>query len=151
MIFSGIVAITLSPIMSAYMAPMGGTRGPLTPASSAICSTASPTSIACCLTGVLRLRAQVLAFGAFICVLAVPLYMFSGKELAPVEDQGFVFLLVNSAPDASLAYTASHMDKVYKTGTELPEFEDMFDIVFASNGFGGYLLKNWHDRDAQRP
>ena len=30
---------------------------------------------------------------------------FSRKELAPVEDQGFIFLIVNSAPDASLAGT----------------------------------------------
>ena len=59
---------------------------------------------------------QVLAFGAFVCLLAVPLYMFSGKELAPVEDEGFIFLIVNSAPDASLAYTSGHMDKVYKIG-----------------------------------
>ena len=79
----------------------------------------------------LRFRAQILAFGAFICLLAVPLYMFSGKELAPVEDEGFVFLIVNSAPDASLAYTAGHMDKVLKVGRALPEFEAMVAEVRA--------------------
>src|SRR5262249_31921796 len=89
----------------------------------------------------------ILAFGAFICLLAAPLYMFSGKELAPVEDEGFIFLIVNSAPDASLAYTSQHMDKVYATGTALPEFQAMFEIVFPSNGCGGYLFKNWHDRE----
>ena len=94
----------------------------------------------------LRFRAQVLVFGAFICLLAAPLYMFSGRELAPVEDEGFVLLLVNSAPDASLAYTAGHMDKVYQTGLALPEYQAMFEIVFPSTGFGGYLLKDWHER-----
>jgi multidrug efflux pump len=38
------------------------------------------------------------------------------------------------------------MDKVLKVGKALPEFEAMFEIVFPSNGFGGYLFKNWHDR-----
>jgi multidrug efflux pump len=28
----------------------------------------------------------------------------------------------------------------------VPEFEAMFEIVFPSNGFGGYLFKNWRDR-----
>ena len=99
------------------------------------------------LDGVLNFRAQVLVFGAFICLLAAPLYMFSGKELAPVEDEGFILLIVNSAPDASLDYTSSHMDKVYDVGKTLPEFEAMFEIVFPSNGFGGFLFKNWHDRE----
>jgi multidrug efflux pump len=38
------------------------------------------------------------------------------------------------------------MDKVQNIGKALPEYEAMFEIVMPSNGFGGYLLKNWHDR-----
>jgi multidrug efflux pump len=144
-LFSGMVAITLSPIMSAYMAPMGGREGRYTRFVGRLFDRVA-NFYRLLLTAVLGLRPQVLAAGVFICLLAFPFYMFSGKELAPVEDEGFVFLIVNSAPDASLAYTAGHMDKVYQTATELPEFEDMFDIVFASNGFGGILLSNWHDR-----
>ncbi|MBX9683387.1 MAG: efflux RND transporter permease subunit, partial [Hyphomicrobium sp.] len=144
-IVSGFVAVTLSPIMSAYTVPEGGHEsryarfvGKALDRLSAIYGRL--------LDGVLHYRAQILGFGAFVCVLAVPLYMFSGKELAPVEDEGFILLIVNSAPDASLAYTTSHMDKVYKVGTSLPEFDAMFEIVFPSTGFGGFLFKNWHDR-----
>jgi multidrug efflux pump len=145
-IVSGVVATTLSPIMSAYMAPEGGHEGRYTRLVGRAFD-AVRDGYGALLNGVLRMRAPVLAFGAFICMLAAPLYMFSGKELAPVEDEGFIFLIVNSAPDASLAYTSRHMDKVYATGTALPEFEAMFEIVFPSNGFGGYLFKNWHDRE----
>ena len=145
-IMSGVVAVTLSPIMSAYMAPESGREGRFTRLVSHVFDRLRD-GYGVLLDSVLRFRAQVLAFGAFVCVLAVPLYMFSGKELAPVEDEGIVFLLVTSAPDATLAYTAGHMDKVYETGTALPEFEAMFEVVFPSNGFGGYLLKNWHDRE----
>ena len=145
-IMSGIVAVTLSPIMSAYMAPESGREGRFT-RMVGYAFDRLRDGYGVVLDGVLRFRVQILAFGAFICVLAMPLYMFSGKELAPVEDQGIVFLLVTSAPDATLDYTAHHMDEVYKTGAALPEFQKMFEVVFPSNGFGGYLLKDWHDRE----
>jgi multidrug efflux pump len=144
-IFSGIVAVTLSPIMSAYMAPMGGREGRYTRFVGRLFDRLAETYRRL-LDVMLRFRPQVLAVGAAIALLAPPLYMFSGKELAPIEDEGFVLLLVNSAPDASLAYTAGHTDKIYKTGQALPEFEAMFEIIFPSSGFGGYLLKNWHER-----
>jgi multidrug efflux pump len=38
------------------------------------------------------------------------------------------------------------MNKVYDVGKALPEFAAMFEIVFPSTGFGGYLFKNWHER-----
>jgi multidrug efflux pump len=145
-VVSGFVAITLSPIMSAYTAPVGGKENAY---ARFVNRQLDRLSVAYgrALGGLLRFRTQVLAFGAFICVLAVPLYMFSAQELAPVEDEGFIFMIVNSAPDSSLAYTAGHMDKVYEVGKNLPEFEAMFEIVFPSNGFGGFLFKNWHDRE----
>jgi multidrug efflux pump len=144
-IFSGVVAVTLSPIMSAYMAPMGGREGRYTRFVGRLFDRVAH-GYRVLLDIVLQLRAQVLAVGAFICVLAVPLYMFSGQELAPIEDEGIVIMLVNSAPDASLAYTAGHMDKVYEAGAALPEVQAMFEIVFPASGFGGYLLDDWHDR-----
>ncbi len=144
-IVSGVVALTLSPIMSAYTAPEGGHESRYARFVGAALDRVS-AGYGRMLDQVLKFRGQILTFGAFICLLSVPLYMFSAKELAPVEDEGFVLLIVNSAPDASLAYTTSHMDQVFKVGQSLPEFESMFEIMFPSTGFGGYLLKNWHDR-----
>ena len=144
-IVSGFVAVTLSPIMSAYTAPERGREGRYARFVGHVLDGVA-SGYGRVLEITLRFSRQIIAFGVFLCLLAVPLYMFSGKELAPVEDEGFVFLIVNSAPDASLGYTAGHMDKVLKVGKALPEFEAMFEIVFPSNGFGGYLFKNWHDR-----
>jgi len=144
-IVSGIVAITLSPIMSAYTVAEGGHEGRYTRFINRQMERLAD-GYGRLLDFILPMKAQVLTFAAFIGVLAFPLYMFSGKELAPVEDEGFVLLIVNSSPDASLAYTSGHMDKVYVVGKGLPEFDAMFEIVFPSNGFGGYLFKNWHDR-----
>jgi multidrug efflux pump len=145
-IVSGIVAITLSPIMSAYTVAEGGHEGRYTRFINRHMEGLA-TGYGRLLDFILPLRKQILTFAVFIGILAIPLYMFSGKELAPVEDEGFMLLIVNSAPDASLAYTSGHMDKVYDVGKALPEFDAMFEIVFPSNGFGGYLFKNWHDRE----
>jgi len=144
-IMSGIVAVTLSPIMSAYAAPEGGHESRYARFIGRQMDRLA-ASYGRLLDVMLPLKAQIVAFAVFVGLLAVPLYMFSGNELAPVEDEGFVLLIVNSAPDASLAYTAGHMDKVFEVGKALPEFEAMFEIVFPSSGFGGYLFKNWHDR-----
>jgi len=145
-IVSGMVAITLSPIMSAYMAPEGGREGRYTRLVGHGFDRLAET-YGRVLHGILLRRAQIIVLGAFVCLLAVPLYMFSGKELAPTEDEGIIVLVVNSAPDASLGYTAGHMEKVYAAGAALPEFQAMFEIIFPSNGFGGFLLKDWHDRE----
>lgn len=144
-IVSGFVAVTLSPIMSAYSVAEGGHESRYARFIGRALDRVS-AGYGRLLDVILNMKAQVLAFAAFICLLAVPLYMYSGKELAPIEDEGFVLLIVNSAPDASLAYTSGNMDKVYEIGKFLPEFEAMFEIVFPSDGFGGYLFKNWHDR-----
>jgi multidrug efflux pump len=144
-IVSGFVAVTLSPIMSAYTAPEGGKENFYTRfIGHALDKLAA--GYGRMLDGILTYRAPVLVFGAFISLLAAPLYMFSGKELAPVEDEGYILLIINSAPDASLAYTTSHTGKILDLGKTLPEFEAMFELVSPSTGFGGYLFKNWHDR-----
>lgn len=144
-IVSGFVAVTLSPIMSAYSVAEGGHESRYARFIGRALDRVS-AGYGRVLDVILNMKVQVLAFAAFICLLAVPLYMYSGKELAPIEDEGFVLLIVNSAPDASLAYTSGNMDKVLEIGKSLPEFESMFEIVFPSSGFGGYLFKNWHDR-----
>ncbi|MBC8049869.1 MAG: efflux RND transporter permease subunit, partial [Chitinophagales bacterium] len=145
-IMSGVVAITLSPIMSAYTASEGAQENRYARFVGNVLDRLADI-YGHTLDAILRVKTQVLVFAAFICALAVPLYMHSSQELAPVEDEGFIFLMVGSAPDASLDYTSGHMDKVYAAGKALPEFDSMFELVFPSNGFGGYLFKNWHERE----
>jgi multidrug efflux pump len=100
-IVSGIVAVTLSPIMSAYTAPAGGNESRYARFIGRQMDRLA-AGYGRLLDAILPLKGPVLAFAAFIGLIAVPLYMFSGKELAPVEDEGFILLIINSAPDASL-------------------------------------------------
>ena len=117
-IVSGFVAVTLSPIMSAYTAPSGGEESAYARFVGRVLRQACRAATAASSTSCCICAARSSAFGVFVCVLAVPLYMFSGQELAPVEDEGFIFMIINSAPDASLAYTSGNMDKVLQSRTE---------------------------------
>ncbi|HYE49673.1 MAG TPA: efflux RND transporter permease subunit [Azospirillaceae bacterium] len=145
-IMSGIVAVTLSPIMSARVAPEGGREGRFTRAVGHGFDRVQAV-YARMLDGVLARRAQVLAVGVFMFVLAVPLYLFSPKELAPVEDQGAVNVFVSSAPDATLRYTSQHMLEVAEKAKAFPEANFMWQVVFPTNAFGGIQLDPWDQRE----
>jgi len=78
------------------------------------------------------------------------MYATAQKELAPEEDQGILFNLVKTPPAANLDYleqVTAHLNDVFKT---VPEKEH----VFAINGMGGnvhqafsgILFKPWEER-----
>jgi multidrug efflux pump len=144
-IMSGVVAITLSPIMSSRVLAAGGSEGRMAIFVNTLFERVRH-GYERLLDRLLSARLPVIAFGVFITLMVVPLYLFSGKELAPVEDEGFIFIVGTAAPDASLEYTSEKMLEPLHIGEKLPEFGRMFQIVMPSSAFGGYLLKPWHER-----
>src|SRR6202035_2411155 len=84
-IVSGVVALTLSPMMSAKPLRAGDTErgfaGWVNRRFDGVRST-----YARLLTGTLNYRPVVFALWAIVALLIVPFYMFSQKELAPRED-----------------------------------------------------------------
>jgi multidrug efflux pump len=145
-VMSGVVAVTLSPIMSARVAPEGGREGLFTRLVNRVFD-AVQALYAGLLTRILTLRAPVLALGLFLIALIPPLFMFSARELAPVEDQGSVFLIVTSAPEATLDYTAGHMLTIAEKAAGLPEHDYTWQVAFAQNGFGGLEMVNYAKRE----
>jgi multidrug efflux pump len=144
-IMSGVVAVTLSPIMSARILPAGGRESKMANFVNHLFERVRHRYERI-LDKILGARLPVIAFGVFITIMIAPLYLFSGKELAPVEDEGFIFIIGNAPPDASLDYTSEKMLEPLKIGEKLPEFGSMFQLITPSSAFGGYLLKPWHDR-----
>jgi multidrug efflux pump len=47
----------------------------------------------------------VLALWVLVVLLTVPFYLFSQKELAPIEDQGVVFGIVQASANSTLDQT----------------------------------------------
>jgi multidrug efflux pump len=98
------------------------------------------------LEGTLRMRGMVYAVWITLTVLLVPMYMFAPKELAPNEDQGVVFGAVEVPPNATLERVTPYTAQIYQAFASVPEFDHSFQVTFPSMGFGGALMKPWDER-----
>ncbi|MDJ0655190.1 MAG: efflux RND transporter permease subunit [Xanthomonadales bacterium] len=143
---SGVVAITLSPIMSASLVPPGGSEGTFTRRVNAAFQRLQDAYTRA-LDATLDARGPIIALAVFFTLLVIPFYLFSQKELAPTEDQSSIEVVIESAPEASLPYTLSYTRDAVKTLGELPGAEDMWHIMNPEGGFGGQILTDPGERD----
>jgi multidrug efflux pump len=88
----------------------------------------------------------VLAVWAIVAVLIVPFYMFSQRELAPAEDQGVVFSIVQAAPNSTIEQTKLFADQINGVYRSFPEAAGTFELTSATGGFGGMVTKPWSER-----
>jgi multidrug efflux pump len=98
------------------------------------------------LSGTLSYRPIVLTLWAIVAVLMIPFYMFSQRELAPAEDQGVVFGVIQSSANSTLDQTNLFTDQVYNVYHSFPESASIFQITNPSGGFGGMVTKPWSQR-----
>ncbi|MFK7954686.1 MAG: efflux RND transporter permease subunit [Lysobacterales bacterium] len=136
---SGVVAITLSPIMSAALAPEGGKEGAFTQHINHLFERVQRIYLRC-LDRCLDARAQVLVLALGLSLLVVPFYLLSQQELAPTEDESTVDVVIESAPEASLEYTQTHTRDAVSIMREIPGAQDMWQIIQTAGGFGGQQL-----------
>ena len=135
-LISGFVAMTLSPILSAWVCPSKGDESAAThwvnqrfDATAAAYARVVDFSI--------QWRYQLITAGIFFSLLSAPLYIYSLKELSPVEDQSSLGLVVEAAPDASLEETLDGFYQVVSTLEDKPEPSYMWQVVTPTGGFGG--------------
>jgi multidrug efflux pump len=142
---SGVVALTLSPMMSSRLLRSGdaerGFAGWINRRFDAVRRGYTRT-----LAKTLMYRPVVFVLWAIVAVLMVPFYMFSQKELAPKEDQSVVFGIVQAAPNATLDQTKLFSAKVHDVYRSFPETESIFQITSPAGGFGGLVTKPWNKR-----
>jgi multidrug efflux pump len=144
-IVSGVVALTLSPMMGSRLLRSGDTeRGFAGWINRRFDGVRRGYTRA--LSWTLRDRSVVLAFWAIVVVLMVPFYMFSQKELAPAEDQGVVFGIVQAAANSTLDQTKLFAAEVHDVYRSFPESDSIFQITSPTGGFGGMVLKPWSQR-----
>jgi len=144
-IVSGVVALTLSPMMGSKLLREGGSErgfaGWINRRFDRV--RAGYTRV---LAGTLRYRPVVLVLWAIVAVLTVPFYMFSQRELAPPEDQGVVFGVIQAAANSTVDQTNLFTKQVYDVYHAFPEAASIFQITFPTGGFGGMVTKPWSER-----
>jgi multidrug efflux pump len=142
---SGVVALTLSPMMGSRLLRPGeserGFAGWVGRRFEAL-----RQAYGRALSWTLADRPTVLAVWVAVVLLAAPLYLFSMKELAPMEDQGVVFGIVQASANSTLDQTRLFADQVNAVYQSVPETASTFQITGPTGGFGGMVLVPWSER-----
>jgi multidrug efflux pump len=135
-LISGFLALTLSPVMSSWVAPERGREAKMTQRVNALFE-ATRSVYSRLLNVVLVSNGKVVFVALFATLLAIPFFLFSQKELAPTEDQGSINVAFTAPPEASIGYTERYMFAVVDAMLELPGSDEMWQMVNPSGGFGG--------------
>jgi multidrug efflux pump len=144
-IISGVVALTLSPAMSAaLLRPEQEERGLAGRINRAF--DRLKASYGRRLESALQARGPI--YAAWIAVSLLTLAMFTQlpRELAPTEDQGIIFGVVNASANSTLDQLMPSTQEVNRTLMSAPEAEFTFQVTFPSGGFWGLVLKPWNER-----
>jgi multidrug efflux pump len=145
-VVSGIVALTLSPVMSSRFVHEHGHETKLTKLVNRAFGSVSRTYEKL-LDRALGMRWGIVAVAVLVTLAAWPLYMHSRQELAPVEDQSHITMFFEASPDSSLAATDRHSQEVVDALTALPEADFVWSLTANWGGFGGLLAKDWKERE----
>jgi multidrug efflux pump len=144
-IVSGVVALTLSPMMGSKLLRAGDTeRGFAGWINRRFDRIREGYKRA--LSGTLQYRPAVYVVWAVVVALIPAFYMFSQHELAPNEDQSVVFGIIQAAPNSTLDQTKLYSTQVENVYRSFPEYKNTFQLVFPTGGFGGMVTKPWSER-----
>lgn len=145
-LISGVVALTLSPMMASRMLRQDeserGLAGYITRGFERVKSVYGRF-----LDLVLRNRPYVYVIWVVLSLLAVVMYQQSPQELAPSEDQGIIFGILDTPANSTIDQTVHSSEQVFDAFESTPEFAHSFQITFATGGFGGMMIKPWSQRD----
>ena len=148
-VISGIVALTITPMMSARLLKKGGhSRFQIWVDNTFDRVSNGYESL---VSGSLKYRPVTLLIVLVLVGLTGFMFLNTSSELAPEEDEGALFSLVTAPPYATTAYTRTYVDQMRDLTEDLPELDANFSIV----GFGGatnsgialWAFKDWSQRE----
>ena len=144
-IVSGVVALTLSPMMGSKLLRTGDSeRGFAGWVNRRFDSVRRGYTRV--LSGTLQYRPVVLVLWVIVAALTIPFFMFSQRELAPAEDQGVVFSVILGSANSTIDQTTMFTKQVLDVYRSFPEADSIFQITSPTSGFGGMVTKPWSER-----
>jgi len=142
---SGVVALTLSPVMSGYLLHRGdeekGLAGLINRTFERFKAAYGRT-----LEKTFSARGAIYLAWFAIAAAAVGMFMMAPKELAPTEDQGFFFGVVNTPANSTLDQVIQSTHAINEDLRSFPETDFTFQITYPTGGFYGAVLKPWEER-----
>jgi hydrophobe/amphiphile efflux-1 (HAE1) family protein len=95
----------------------------------------------------LRNRGAVLLFSFTILASLPVLFQLAQRELAPEEDSGGIFVLSSAPAYANIDYLNTYLADMVDTWKQVPEVSHAFQLSDTSFLFGGINLVPWNERD----
>jgi len=147
-VISGVVALTLSPMMCAFLLRHEENPSGLAHRLDRVFE-GLKRRYQSMLHGTLNTRPVVLVFAVIVLCLIPVFLKFTKSELAPDEDQGIIFMMASAPQPTNLDYLSTYTDEFITIFKEFPEYYSSFQINGYSGvqaGIGGFLLKPWNER-----
>jgi multidrug efflux pump len=145
-IISGVVALTLSPMMSAKLLKPGlaerGFSGKINRDFKRF--TAFYGRL---VDMTLDSRPAVYLVWAMVSLAAIPMYIMSPQELAPTEDEGVIFGIIDASADATIDQTSRFTAAVNEAFLSVPETRYTFQLTRPTFGFAGMVVTPWSERE----
>ena len=144
---SGIVALTLSPVMSSVLLSHDredhGLAGRINRGFDRLKGFYGRV-----LDWTLARRPLVYTVWIGLSLLTIPMFQMAwrAKEPAPTEDQGVIFGQVETPADATIDQTSFYADVAGGEFAKVPEQIQSFQITMPDTGFGGMVVKPWGER-----
>lgn len=147
-IISGLVALTLSPMMCSHFLTPEELHRPLARyIDEKFLQIQNRYHLF--LEVVLNRKSWMIFFAAIVLMSSIFLFLTSQQELAPSEDQGVVWIMGQGPEAGNINYTEAFTSQLNAIYHQYPALQDYFII----NGWGtenavgsGFLLKPWGDR-----
>jgi len=142
-LISGVVALTLSPMISSKVLKAKGSAGRF------------ETAVEHTFTGLARRYQNLLhaslnylpvtvVFAVVVLLSIYFMFITSQKELAPTEDQSILFFQASAPQTATIDYDLSYVKQIEDAFESIPEFKESFFLIGAggspSNSFGGFKM-----------
>ena len=143
---SGIVALTLSPMMSASLLREGDHERGFAARVNRVFDRVK-RGYTRGLDATLAARPAVYVVWIGISLLCIPMFQMSAKELAPTEDQGIIFGIIDASGNSTIEAASQWSAEADAVFRGIDETDFTFQLTFPSGGFGGMALKDWGDRD----
>ncbi len=143
---SGVVALTLSPMMSAALLKPGieehGLAGKISRGFNRL-----RRFYGRLLDATLNARPAVYTVWIIVSLLTIPMFLMSPVELAPTEDQGVIFGILDAAANSTLDQNSDYAAAANAVFLSFPETNFTFQVTSPTSGFAGMVLKPWSERD----
>ncbi|MCP0913028.1 MULTISPECIES: efflux RND transporter permease subunit [Legionella] len=146
-IISGVIALTLSPMMCSKILSKELSSGRFTRFLDNLFERLH-VRYKRMLHSLLETRSIMLVFAAVVLLVLPYLYITTAKETAPEEDQGFFFIIGTAPQYATLNYVETYTKMFGKIYQSFPETEHYFAINM-KQPMSGMVLKPWDQRKSQ--